>query len=290
MASAITAPVEPLVPELTLVPPAVPVPAEPTVLPPRLAPRIVLRPRSRSAASRPLLPTEGTLFPWLERRFAPGEATLWMGPSSAVDRILGLLYAGSAAAGGRISLLEGANRFDPYRIAEGGRAVGVDPGVVLERIRLARAFTAYQLVALVDGWAKELRRHRPTLLVAHELPLLFESEEVPVEERAPLLTHVAGQLRRVAEATRRPMLITLAGGPARFPGLAERGPRMNDVVRFQPGEGRLRLNAYKEAAECLLLPRPPGQHGLEEFAPITDAEVMAWDAPPRRTGRRSRSG
>jgi hypothetical protein len=252
--------------------------------------RVRTRRRRRSALPVPLLPAEGILFPWLARRFAPGEATLWVGAPSVIDPILRLLYAGSAAVDGRISLLEGANRFDPYRVAEGGRAVGIDPGTVLDRIRLARAFTAYQLVALVDGWAREIRRHRPTLLVAHDLPTLFESEEVPREERVPLLTHVAQELRRVVETTGCPLLLPLPGGPNRFPGLAEEGPRLFDVVKFRPHAGRLDLVAYREVAECLLLPRASDQHGLEEFGAITDAEVMAWDAPPRRTGKRSRSG
>ncbi len=268
-------------------------PGEPTLplpLPERSPrPRRAEVPRAPSAPA-PILPTEGALFPWLAGRFAPGEATLWMGPSSAMDRVLDLLYAGNAAVGGRILLLEGANRFDPYRIAEGGRPLGVDPGEVLERIRLARAFTAYQLVALVDGWAREARRYRPTLLIGHELPALFESDEVPREEYAPLLSHVAEELRGLVAATRAPLLLTVPGGPARFPGLTELGPRLNDVVSFRPRGDRLRMVAYRESAECLLLPRPRGQHGLEEFAPITDAEVMAWDAPPRRTVRRSRSG
>lgn len=277
--------VPPAVPRLP-VGPTLPLPApEPIRAPPRA------RPRSPRASPREfVLPTEGTLFPWLARRFAPGEATLWMGPSSAIDRVLHLLYAGNAVAGGRISLIEGANRFDPYRIAEGGRPLGVDPARVLEGIRLARAFTAYQLVALVDGWAREARAWRPTLLVGHELPLLFESEDVPAEEREPLLRHVAQTLREVAARYRAPLLLTVPGGPGRFPGLAEEGPRLNDVVSFRPKDDRLELAAFREASECLLLPRPPGQHGLEEYAPIVDAEVMAWDAPPRRTGRRSRSG
>jgi hypothetical protein len=273
-------------------------PALPTLPDPLPRPERGPRPqtaRGRASAPRgspagPPLPAEGTLFPWLAARFLPGEATVWTGPSFAMDRLLELLYAGSARAGGRISLIEGANRFDPYRIAEGGRPLSVDPETVLEGIRLARAFTAYQLVALVDGWSREARDARPTLLVGHDLPALFEGEELPAEERVPLLTHVARTLRALTERTGLPLLLTVPGGPARFPGLTRVGPRLADVVDFKVRGDRLRLVAYRERAECWLVPRPPGQHGLEQFAPIVDAEVMAWDAPPRPTGRRWKSG
>lgn len=253
--------------------------------------RPVARSRPPSPA-RPILPTTSPLFAWLAERFAPGEATLWTGPPAALEPMLERLYAASAAADGRISLIEGSNRFHPYRISEAGRGVGVDPGEVLARIRLARAFTAYQLVALVDGWARELRRARATLLVGHDLPALFDNaEELPKEERTPLLTHVAETLSEVARASRRPMLLTLPGGVGEFPGLTEAGPRLFDLVRFDLHPTRVDLSAYRDGARLALVARAPGQVGLEAFQAPEPKEVIApWGAPPQRTARRSRSG
>lgn len=254
--------------------------------------RVRFAPRGRRARAAPLLPGEPALFPWLARRFSAGEATLWVGPRVAVEPILELLYAGSARARGRISLLEGANRFHPYRIAELGRAFGVDPGDVLHRIRLARAFTAYQMVALVDGWAAEARRHPPTLLVGHDLPALFAADEIPADERAALLRRVARTLGEVAHDVGAPLLLTLEpGGLERFPGLADAGPRWADLVSFSRAPTALRLRALRDDARLALVPRPPGQRGIEEFGGGSVAEeVIAWDVPPRRTVRRSRSG
>jgi hypothetical protein len=246
--------------------------------------------RRRPRAS--ILPSEPGLFPWLERRFAPGEVTLWTGPRVAVDPVLELVYAGSALRKGRVSLLEGANRFHPYRIAELGRVFGVDPTETLRRVRLARAFTAYQMVALVDGWAAEARRHPPTLLVAHDLPAMFAADEVPDDERAALLRHVARTLRALAESVRVPLLVTLApGGLERFPGLTDEGPRWADLVTFVRGRGTLKLRAMRDDARLAVVPRPGGQRGMEEFGGgSTTEEVIAWGAPPRRTVRRSKSG
>jgi hypothetical protein len=184
---------------------------------------------SRSRAlprPRPLpFPAAPAIFPWLAPTFSPGEATVWAGEPAVVESMLELLYAGVASAGGRISLVEGSNRFLPYRLGEIGRALGADPGELLERIRLARAFTAYQMVAMVDGWAREVRESRPHLLVAHELPELFhDAEELPIEERRPLLAHVARTLgvSRTAR-TSRSSSSSPEGSPG-SPGSPTRGP------------------------------------------------------------------
>ncbi len=251
--------------------------------------RIVRRRPVRAAS---VLPASPALFPWLARGLAPGEATLWCGARVAVDPVLELVYAGSARAGGRISLLEGSNRFHPYRIGELGRSLGVPPEETLERIRLARAFTAHQMVALVDGWAREARRHPPSLLVGHDLPTLFWDGETPPDERDALLRHVAERLRDVAETLGVPLLLTLGpDGPARFPGLADVGPRWSDLVRFDRGPGRLRARTLRDDRRLSLVPRAAGQTGIESFDRTwSSEEVIGWGAPSRRTARRSKSG
>ncbi len=247
-------------------------------------------PARRRLVDADVLPSAPPWLGWFARRLAPGEATLLFGPAGPVDRLLEILYAASAAAGHKLSLIEGANRFPAYAIAERGRAFGAEPAEVLHRIRLARAFTAYQLVALVDGWVREVRRSRPSWLVAHELPALFYDPDIPEEEREPLLAHVAATLQTVAETTGRPLLMTCAGGFARFPGLREHGPRCFDLIRVGGAPRRLVLAGYRDGGRLVLVRRGPLQLGLEAFGLAGGEEVMAWDARFRPTGRRSRSG
>lgn len=254
--------------------------------------RLRLTAPHRRPRSVPLLPSAPALFPWLARRLSPGEATLWCGRPTAVEPILEMLYAGNASARGRLSLLEGANRFHPYRVGELGRALGVDASETLRRIRLARAFTAYQMVALVDAWAQEARRHRPTLLVGHDLPTLFTADEVPDDEREALLRHIAGALRLLLDEVHVPLLLTLGPGEfERFPGLANDGPRWCDLVTFERGPTTVRARALRNDARLTLVPRAAGQQGIEAFGGgSATEEVIAWGVPPRRTVRRSRSG
>jgi hypothetical protein len=281
---------EPLLGEETLPAPFPPA-EEPRVRPPRMPVRFRLAPRLRRARASVGLPSSPALFPWLARRFAPGQLTLWTGARTALDPVLELLYAGNALGRGRISLLEGANHFNPYRLGEVGRGLGVDAAQVLRRIRLARSFTAYQMVALVDAWSAEARRHPPTLLVGHDLPAAFSIDDVPADERAALLRHVAGTLRELSESLRVPLLLTLdPSGPASFPGLGDAGPPWCDLVTFSRGPGALRLRALRDDARLALVARAPGQHGIEEFGGGAAGEVIAWVAPSRRTVRPSRSG
>ncbi len=218
--------------------------------------------------------------------------TVWAGPPSAIEPLLEWLYVGSARARGRVSLLEGANRFQPYRIGELGRAAGLDAGETVRRIRLARAFTAYQMVALVDRWLAELRRHPPTLLVGHDLPALFTNDEIPAEEQVGLLRRMARGLAAVLRRSDAPLLLTLGpDGAARFPGLVDEGPRWADYVTVVRGPTSLRLRALRADARLTLVPRSAGQLGLESFGGGSAAEeVLAWGVPFRRTARRSRSG
>ena len=46
--------------------------------------------------------------------------------------------------------IDGGNSVDPYEIGRICRRFGRDPNEVLDSVRVARAFTAYQLVSLID--------------------------------------------------------------------------------------------------------------------------------------------
>jgi hypothetical protein len=227
-----------------------------------------------------IFPEAPSIYPWLEEAFRPGCATALVGPRALVPRFLPFLMASVVATGNEISLREGANRFSPYAVAAMGRHLGVPAADALPRIRLARAFTAYQLVSLVEGWGDALAADDPVpaLLIASDPGVLFEAEEVTPEERAALLRHVEGLLRRLAQATDRPLLVTHEGTALDLPGWREEGPRVHETLRLAPGpSGSTFLIAERRAAGVELVASPTLQHCLEEFVDPSEGGRAGWE-------------
>lgn len=255
---------------------------------PILLPRPRLRPASE-VAPRPkerLFPVAPALFRWLERRFVPGAATRLAGPSSLVSGFASFLLAAVTAEEGTVSLRDGANRFAPYTIVAVGRRWGLAGDPLLERIRLARAFTAHQMVTLLETWMdEEAGTAVPAdLFVAGDPALLFASEEeVQPYERAALLPHVARCLARLLASVRRPMLLIEYAEAPGYPWETD-GVPVHETLRLSAApQGGARLDAVRAGEHLELVRLAGGQHHLEEFAsePELPSEggIEPWDAP-----------
>ncbi|MCI4342315.1 MAG: hypothetical protein L3K11_08110 [Thermoplasmata archaeon] len=251
-----------------------------------LLPRPLLRPASELPRGSPghLFPLAPHLYGWLERRFAPGAATLLSGPSESVHGFLTFLLAAVAAAERQVSLRDGANRFSPYAIAALGRRWEVPVDELLDRIRLARAFTAHQMVTLAESWRDdEVGEAAPAdLLVAGDPALLFAEEDVEPYERAALLPHVARCLRDLLRSTERPLLIVRYSSAGDFP-WEEAGVPAHEILRLRPSEtGGVLLSALRARERLELLALAPHQHHLEEYETDPAAAgggVEPWDGP-----------
>ncbi|HTV58038.1 MAG TPA: hypothetical protein VMJ93_04120 [Verrucomicrobiae bacterium] len=82
------------------------------------------------------------------------------------------------ARGQSVLCLDGANRFDPLLIARFSRERGLDAAVFNSRIRVARAFTCFQLTELLARAPRLLAKFPAQAVVVTALPDLYFDEDV----------------------------------------------------------------------------------------------------------------
>lgn len=101
-------------------------------------------------------------------------------------------------AGGSVIYLDGGNSMDPTLFPALSRRHRVDREMLLDRIQVARAFTAYQLTALVEETLPQVLDDSVNLVVAACFPELYLDQEIPVREARTLAERAMGSLRSAA--------------------------------------------------------------------------------------------
>jgi len=108
-----------------------------------------------------------------------------------------------ASKGIDVILLDGANRFDPYMVSSIARKALIPPERLLKKIRIARAFTCYQMATLMGEKLTCLLRQeeapaqpqKPWVILLGPVTT-FLDEDVPEREVRPLFER---SLRKVEE-------------------------------------------------------------------------------------------
>lgn len=108
-----------------------------------------------------------------------------------------------AARGGEVRVLDGANHFDGYFVARAAYRWSPEPTATLERIRLSRAFTCFQLAQRIDSLPIA---SAPTVILG--FLNTFYDESVPLAEAQRLLDQTLMRLK--ALALRAPVVVSAA--------------------------------------------------------------------------------
>lgn len=104
---------------------------------------------------------------------------------------------------GPLTILDGGNRFQAYRVAHLIRRRTTDVSAAAERLFIRRAFTCYQMLALLENTPA---RPQPYLIL--DLLATFHDDHVPAHEASRLLDACLTQLERLRRTA--PVAITLA--------------------------------------------------------------------------------
>ncbi|MEM2463926.1 MAG: hypothetical protein QXY07_04510 [Candidatus Bathyarchaeia archaeon] len=120
-----------------------------------------------------------------------------------------VMPAGMGGLGSEVVFVDGGNSFNPYFVADIARGFGLDPRFVLERIHVSRAFTAYQLSALIleklNGF---LNRRDVGLVYVSEISKLFLDRDIPKTEAQDLFVRVCAALADIASKRGKIVLAT----------------------------------------------------------------------------------
>jgi len=130
----------------------------------------------------------------------PRKVLFWGERAGEISSYVAGWLAGKGIA---VIVLDGANRFDPYTVSSLARRAWIPPEKLLKSIRIARAFTCYQMATLMgEPLTSLLRREETTELRQRPWVILlgplatFLDEDVPEREVRPLFER---SLRKIEE-------------------------------------------------------------------------------------------
>jgi len=158
------------------------------------------------------------------------------------------------AEGKRVLCLDGANRFDPLLIARFARRAGKAPGEFYQQLRVARAFTCFQLTELLVRVPRFLRNFPAQALIVTALPDLYFDEDVREREAAASFREALEALKAHARS-RLPVAVFSDAASFRTP--RQRffqllSAQADQVWRFSEQEdGKLRLAEEKALPRVL---------------------------------------
>ncbi len=171
--------------------------------------------------------------------------------------VLFRLCVSSAVSGRDALFVDGWNTFNPYAFSKIAKSFGSGPRKVLSRVHVARAFTEYQMDALICGLQDAIEQWNPAVLAVSYLPSLFSGKDgrkllEPLLERLKLLAASSGIITAV----------TSFGGS--WYGDRLLASRADRVIRIEhPAKKLIRIIDNGRVLEYM--PVPPGQMRFSDF-------------------------
>jgi hypothetical protein len=173
--------------------------------------------------------------------------------------------------GSPVVFVDCGNTFNPYLIVEVARSYGVDPRVALEKIYVSRAFTAYQLTALIlEKLEPFLNQKEVKLVVVSSIASLFLDDSLPRVEAKGLFLKVCAKLSELASKKNILVLSTylpLRGAKRDLFFAATLFARSNVVVKFE---------THGDALSFAVQDQPRNKHSTVDFSTGNHKSLMDY--------------
>jgi len=146
--------------------------------------------------------------------FALGDFAVLYG-SNSVQSLASLLCVRAqlplqlGGLGSNVVFIDGGNTFRLYQVARLARLHQLDPKKALERIYLSRAFTAYQITALILEKLKEtVKRYDAKLVIISDIAGFFLDKDVKEYEARRVYSQVMAYLSNFAKENSIALIVT----------------------------------------------------------------------------------
>jgi hypothetical protein len=175
--------------------------------------------------------------------------------------------------------IDGGNTIDPYDIGSLCKRLRLDKRDILSRINISRAFTAYQLVTLIDDKLEEqVERSAPSAVIVSSITEMFLDKDMKWMESHQLLRRCLEQISRITKECETISIITNnTHQPIRpSPTLTTLLYKHSDmVVQMRARRHGLLFRLPRSDRETLFSPVPWNQATLDEFRGEFDGKDSA---------------
>jgi predicted ATP-dependent serine protease len=199
-----------------------------------------------------------------------GEVTLFESDNSYSSSLLHLLCVKAVAEfDEEVVWIDGGNAVDPYAMSSLCKRLRLDKREVLSRINISRAFTAYQLVSLIDERLREqVGKCAPAMVIVSSATDLFLDKDMKWTESYQLLRRCADAISSVTESSESITVVT-----AYTPGHVIPDQKMTSalceisdkVIQISTKRSGLVFRMPKDGRQMLFTPTPWNQTTLDEF-------------------------
>ncbi len=161
------------------------------------------------------------------------------------------------------------NDIDPYAIGSLCKRLRLDKREILSRISVSRAFTAYQLVTLIDEKLEEqVERSAPSMVIVSSVADMFMDKDMKWMESHQLLRRCLEDISRITKE--RETISVITGHALNKPGA---GPMLSTMlyeyadlaVQMRVRKNGLLIRIPRADKEMIFLPVPWNQLTLDEF-------------------------
>lgn len=204
--------------------------------------------------------------------FSSSQMTLIDSSDRLLFDVVHLLCINQVIGDGReVVWVDGGNSINPYNLAGLCKRQRVNAQEALESISVSRAFTAYQMVTLIDEMLEpELERTGAGMLIVSCFPDLFQDRDVRWSESLQLMQRCIATMQSV---TKRYDVITLVTNFGLSKLLYKKSLRslmyssVDRVLRIESASNAaLRLSLVNEGRSMMYHPVPYYQRTLDDFS------------------------